>query len=197
MDPNLAELIRAVSTDAIKILGPAVIAGWFTFKATSAQHAAKLKELEKTHGFSARQSLFDYYKQQELKIAENQNKLSSGLTQILGFATALDADPDEETKRVIRSFTGLVTVYLATLPFDIGLIIRDLRKGGLSDSEEFERLKGYEQLASKVEVSEGLEDLQQLVYSLLEMYSFMGRCTLMLLKHEMDQLYKGYVESDA
>ena len=64
MDPVLANLIRDISFEGIKILGPAAIASIVAYKSASAQYKAKLAELTRQHEFNARQHLFDYYKQQ-------------------------------------------------------------------------------------------------------------------------------------
>ena len=56
MNPETVGLI----SDAIKILGPAGIAAYATYRASKIQIDIKLKELDKTHEFTARQSLFQY-----------------------------------------------------------------------------------------------------------------------------------------
>jgi hypothetical protein len=50
MDPASAELIKIVATDAIKILGPAIIAAVATYYATKAQYDAKLLEVDLLQG---------------------------------------------------------------------------------------------------------------------------------------------------
>ena len=54
MPSELLNLIQTVSLEAIKILGPAVIAAYATYRATAIQFESKLKELDKTNEFHAR-----------------------------------------------------------------------------------------------------------------------------------------------
>ena len=54
MSLELLNLIQIVSLEAIKISGPAVIAAYATYRATAIQFESKLKELDKTNEFHAR-----------------------------------------------------------------------------------------------------------------------------------------------
>lgn len=54
MPSELLNLIQSVSLEAIKISGPAVIAAYATYRATAIQFESKLKELDKTNEFHAR-----------------------------------------------------------------------------------------------------------------------------------------------
>ena len=54
MPSELLNLIQTVSTEAIKILGSAVIAAFATYRATAIQFESKLKELDKANEFHAR-----------------------------------------------------------------------------------------------------------------------------------------------
>ena len=54
MPSELLNLIQTVSLEAIKILGPAVIAAYVTYRATAIQFESKLKEHYKANEFHAR-----------------------------------------------------------------------------------------------------------------------------------------------
>ena len=54
MPSELLNLIQTDSIEAIKILGPAVIAAYATYRATAIQFESKLKELDKANEFHAR-----------------------------------------------------------------------------------------------------------------------------------------------
>ncbi len=54
MPSDLLNLIQTISLEAIKILGPAVIAAYATYRATTIQFESKLNELDKTNEFHAR-----------------------------------------------------------------------------------------------------------------------------------------------
>jgi len=54
MPSELLNLIQTVSLEAIKISVPAVIAAYATYRATAIQFESKLRELDKTNEFHAR-----------------------------------------------------------------------------------------------------------------------------------------------
>ena len=54
MPSELLNSIQTVSFEAIKILGPAVIAAYATYRATAIQFESKLKELDNANEFHAR-----------------------------------------------------------------------------------------------------------------------------------------------
>ena len=55
-------------SDAIKILGPALITGFVGYYAAKLQFVSKLKELDKTNEFRAREYYFNYYKDVQKEI---------------------------------------------------------------------------------------------------------------------------------
>jgi len=58
MPSELLNLIQTDSIEAIKILGPAVIAAYATCRATAIQFESKLEELDKANEFHARYRIF-------------------------------------------------------------------------------------------------------------------------------------------
>ena len=54
MPSELLNLIQFISLEAIKISGPAAIAAYATYRATAIQFESKLRELDKTNEFYAR-----------------------------------------------------------------------------------------------------------------------------------------------
>ena len=55
MDATTIEAIKPIVTDSIKILGPAIIAAYATYKATMGQLNIKIKDLDKKHEFGVRE----------------------------------------------------------------------------------------------------------------------------------------------
>jgi len=60
MDAATIELIKLIATDAIKIIGPAVIAAVATYKTAKSQFENKLVEIKHSNELEARKSLFDW-----------------------------------------------------------------------------------------------------------------------------------------
>lgn len=63
--------ILILLNDAIKILGPAFIVGWFAYKTGLRQLEIKLRELKVQNEFTARSRMFDYYKKRRDKIKDD------------------------------------------------------------------------------------------------------------------------------
>ena len=197
MDPNLIDLAKTVSLEAIKILGPAVVAAFTGYWAARLQFVSRLKELERSHEFNARQHLFDYYKNRQAKLEEGHKALSEGLGRVLGVSAAAQLHGESgDFSKIVSAFTGMVDVYLGIVPFDIDLTRRDMKAKGLDAMEEFQRLTEYRETSSKLKPAsgKGLEVIQANVYILLEIYSFLVRCNQLLLEQQIEGLFSKYMK---
>ncbi len=171
MDPVLAELIKAVLLDAVKIIGPALIASIATYKVTKIQYDLKLKELESSQSFKAREALLEHYKYQKGKINEGYNSLTSLFAQILGFAIE-NNDNKEEIDDLVSAGVGASDMYIGMAPFDIQIALRDMEANNLSDIAEYKKLASYEKKSKELKITRNIEELKDTIYLLIEVYSF-------------------------
>jgi len=181
MDPILAELIKAVLLDVVKIIGPALIASIATYKVTKIQYDLKLKELKSSQSFKAKETLLEH-------------SLTSSLAQILGFAFE-NNDNKEEIDDLVSAGVSASDMYISMAPFDIKITLRDMEASNLSDIAEYEKLISYEEKSKKLKITRNISELKDTIYLLIEVYSFLGRCNQIMLENQIQNLFQGYLKS--
>lgn len=198
MDPNLTDVIKTVSLEAIKILGPAVVAAFTGYWAARLQYVSKLKELARSHEFNARRELFEYYKNRQTKLEESHRVLNEGLGSIIGVSAAVDVHAESgDSSKVAEAFAGIADIYLHMAPFDIDLTRRDMKAKGLDNTEEFKKLTEYHEtsLGLKPSLGRGIEAIKDNAYILMEIDSFLVRCNQLLLGIQIEGLFSKYMKS--
>lgn len=194
MDPVLAELLTSIGLEAIKIIGPAAIAAFAAYKAASLQFKATLAQLREANEFSARQHLFDYYKERQKRLLESHNELTTSLGQVLGVNAALrEDDPDFSVQKMVDTFDSIARLYLGAAPFEISLTVRDMKAKGLDDLEEYFELSSTKQALEGLELGPDFDSKRNVVIALLGVYGQLERCNQLLLEKEMDSLFSKYV----
>lgn len=194
MDPVLADLIRTIALESIKVLGPAAVAAIATYKVANAQYRARLIEISQTNEFGARQNLFDYYKGRQAKLAEGQRELNEALGQLLGMMASADADSGSARHPLVDTYTGMVDMHIGLAHFDVDITRRDMKAKGLSDSEEYGRLEQYAKVVVELSLSTDAEIVKKNAFALLEVYGFLERCNQVLLEAQMEGLFNKYLK---
>jgi len=195
MDPTLAQLIGSVSIEAVKIVGPAVVAAVVAYKAASLQFKSTLLQLRETNQFAARQHLFDYYKERQKRFSEGYASLVESLGQALGFNAALsDDEPNAATKAIQDSFTSLAKLHLGAAPFEIKLVLRDMKAKSLDQIEEYVDLEEKSATLSELSMGSDFESMRAAVIAMIEVYAALERCNQLLLEREMDRLFSKYID---
>jgi hypothetical protein len=194
MDPVLADLLKSVLMEVTKVIGPAVVAALATYGVTRWQFLEKLREIERTQEFSARQNLFDYYKNRQLKLAEGYQQLSGAFGQLLGMATACEEQSTDKSNRLVESFAGIADIYVGIAPFDIDISCRDLAAKGLENTEEYAKLQEYRRIASAMSLTGTFGVVRGNILSLLEIYGFLERCNHLVLEKQMEALFSKYIK---
>ena len=194
MDPVLAELLNSIGLEAIKVVGPAAIAAFAAYKAASLQFKATLAQLREANEFSARQYLFDYYKERQKRLSESHNELTTSLGQVLGVNAAVpEGDLDFSIQKMIDTFDAIAHLYLGAAPFEISLTVRDMKAKGLDDLEEYVELESTKHTLGGLELEADFDSKRNVVISLLGVYGQLERCNQLLLEKEMDSLFSKYV----
>ncbi|MDZ7661397.1 hypothetical protein [Thiohalophilus sp.] len=197
MDAEVVRLIETVSLDAIKILGPAIIAAFATYKATKIQYEIKLQEITKGHEFKAREHLFDYYKERQAKLSMSHEELNRALSQLLGMSAASsDYDEGDSTSKIVDSFSGISGLYTELAPFEIEATLKDFESKGLSEAIEYIKLQSYTDRLRDLQEPINYYSIKDNVFLLLEVYSFLERCNQILLETQIERLFSEYVGSE-
>ena len=198
MDPLIADLIKTISLESIKILGPAVIAAYATYRATKTQYEIKLQELTKSHEFKARENLFDYYKNRQQKLSKSHEELNNTLGQILGMAATVDDEMESKSiDNLQSSYMSIAKLYAGLIPSEIDTTLADLEKKGLSNTPEYKKLAGFREIIKNIRENIGFEQLKENIFIMLEIYSFLERGNQLLLARQIEGVFSKYIDGAA
>ena len=196
MEPATIELIKVVATDAVKILGPAGIAAYATYQAAKAQFEIKLKELEKTHEFGAREHLFRFYKERQQKLSKDYERLSESLCHSLGYVAGYTENGERCTdSSMLKTFGETVEIFSKIAPIEIDVTARDMKRNDLSNSEDYSRLSNYKKKITALSTEKTFEALKKNIFLILELYHFLMMINQMLLQHQIDKVFVKYTEA--
>ena len=195
MDASTVELIETITTDAIKILGPAIIAAFATYKATQAQFEIKLRELEKAHEFGAREHLFKYYKDRQTQLSKDYEQLNHFLDNTLGFATGYVVGAGEEQSEFLSTLAEHVERYSKITPTEIDTTARDMEQNGMKETDDYRRLVAYIEPLQNLDKDKTLQALRKNIFAIANAYHFLQHCNQLLLQKQMIKVFTKYIET--
>jgi hypothetical protein len=194
MSAEVIALVQTVSMEAIKVLGPAIIAAYAAYRAAFVQFKLKLQELEQGHQFQARASLFAHLKDRLERIDQQVERLNADLAHMLGFATGYQvAQPLLGTSEVADLMAVTARSVERTAPLEIAALLSDMRVAGLASSDEFKALLARQQFKPTSADSSSFETLKVLVPELIETYNLLALCTRLLLRQQMELVFAPYL----
>jgi hypothetical protein len=194
MSTEVIALIQTVSMEAIKVLGPAIVAAYAAYRAAFVQFKLKLQELEQGHQFQARASLFSHLKDRLAHIDQQVEKLNADLAHMLGFASGYQvAEPSAGTSEVVDLMTRAARSVAKTAPLEITALLNDMRVAGLASSDEFKALLTRQQFQPTSSDPPSFAALKLLVPELIETYNLLALCTRLLLRQEMAHVFAPYL----
>jgi hypothetical protein len=194
MAPDVANLIQTVSLELVKIVGPAVVAAYAGYKGALIQVTLKLQELDKSHQYEARESIFSHLKERLAHIDEESHKWHEQVGRMLGFAAdqneADDHDPPSEFVRVMGAMVGS-TVKL--VPLEVATTLSDMRMLGLEFSDHFKALAEIERASIVESPPATYEQLKSATLILVETYNLLAACTRLLLQTQIEHVLAPYM----
>lgn len=193
MSPELISLI----SDAIKILGPAIITGFVGYKAGKIQLDVKLKELEKTHEFSARQDLFKVYVERGNEIRKEEQGFYNGLNEYLNILVGFNANKnsDEEISELVKNIIDTFNDKKRLVPHSINLIRQEMIKYGLSHLEEFKLLNSCENKLEEYTEETSIAGFSKNVTILMEVYSIIYHCHQLIMESQSEKIFNKYIKN--
>lgn len=189
MDPQLYKLTMDVISDAIKILGPAIITAIVGYKVGRSQLLLKIEEINKNNEFKAREKIFDFYKEKLVKVDQSIANLNEGLGQFAGMTLA-DFDDELNFSSFINKY---LVVYINGLPFQLNHINDALKKYSDEFSREYDRLPGYIKRSQEIKKPNDPESAHNTIVELLEIYEFVSHCFSLLIEKEALEIFKPYI----
>ena len=186
MDIESVKTITDGIVEVFKILGPAIITAIVMYKIGKKQLEVKLRELEKSHAYSASEKLFDYYQNREKELNESYNSINKDMGFLLGMTSALTTD-DALLNKIIKMYD----FYKKTLPYQIKLTLRDLKKYSLQTTEEFRKLESF---LDQKSFQDQKKNWGEKVFYLLEIYFYLQICNKMILEEISTNYMKIFVK---
>lgn len=94
---------------------------------------------------------------------------------------------------MIETFNSAMQLYIGTAPFEINLVLRDMKARKLDDIEEFTELESKKKHLMNPTTGNDFVALKATIFTLIDVYGVLERCNQLLLQREMDTLFSKYV----
>ena len=189
MSPELIQAIQNIGIEAIKILGPAIIAAVVAYKVAKTQTEAKLKEVDKRNEFDARKAVYDLLIQRKEKLSENIKGITENLAFLMGAASGADEDSDFDTTLIEFSNTNLRTAQRMSQ-----LTKEHFEKKQLRDKVEFGVVESCIEKVSAIQPATDFETLRENSLALLPIYEDLAYAHDSLIDWEMDEILAPFID---
>ncbi len=193
MAPEIISLVQTVSLDAIKILGPAIIAAYAAYRAGAIQLEVKLRELEKNHQFQARENIFTHLKDRIAHIEKEEAKLNLDLGRIMGEATSMFSEENSSSRDFVELMSMGIRSASRLVPFEINSILDEMRVSNLASSREFKLLLSRHDDQVHLTQPASFEQLRSSILVLMETYNILSLCARLLLQKQMERVFAPYL----
>lgn len=186
---------EAVLSDAIKIIGPAAIAAYVSYRVAKIQIDQKLKEISLSQEFNVRKIIFDMYVKKLDAIHNQSEELNKFLGHALGFLTGV-GDIGKE------SFANVTKTYIETLRYSsedakksLELTKAEMEKNKLIAEYSYSEIPMHLDNINRMIFEDDLESIRSNIFLLLSAYSCLKHCTEALVEKEKDTIFEKYLSS--
>ncbi|WP_020407413.1 hypothetical protein [Hahella ganghwensis] len=191
MDPEIYKMTMEVLSDAVKILGPAIITAVVGYKAGIRQMELKIDEINKGNEFKARDRIFEFHKEKLATCDKSIGSLNSALLEYAGMSLAVKGD-----ELSLSSFVGRhLTLHIQGLPFQLEHINCELLAYKDRLPKECEKMKGYMQKCVELKTPLSSDEIQETIMELIEIYSFASHCIRMMIEFEALEIFSPYTRN--
>jgi len=194
MSPELLAVIKDISLDAIKILGPAIITAIISYKWGKLQVTLKLKAMDKTHEFGAREHLFNYYKERSKSLLERQGQLNASLGKLIGIASGVTAVAKEEASEFLKTMGEMIRDLSRTDKMELYITKKDMKKNKLNEIPEFNEIDLYVKEVENLSQDNTLPALRKNITTLLEINTHLYYCQQLMLEKTGGEIFKKYLD---
>lgn len=194
MDPVTANLLETVSLEAIKILGPAIVAAYVGYKAASVQIKMKLEELRQSHRFQARQALFEELRTRIARADLEEEKANRELGEMIGMAAGFHHDDVDDVTSPVLTLWGETAVSLSrTVRMDVRATLRDMEACALTESDEYEALDAWrDRLLALPDFRHS--SVRKALLELREVFDLVSRGSREVLHKRLDAAFEPYLK---
>lgn len=191
MTPEAIQAIENFAIDALKILGPAIVAAVVAYKVAKAQFEATLKQTDKRNEFDARKAVYDFLIQRQEKLGENFKQMGENLGYVLGLTTGV-AEDDED----FLTFIDLSNLTLRTIRRECGVSKDQYEKKGLTDKPQYKIIEACTEKANALEAATTYDSLRYNSLELMPIYEDLHYALDALIDWEMEEILAPYIEHD-
>lgn len=172
-----------VISDAIKILGPALITGVVGYFSASIQFKTRLKELDKNNEFKAREHFYNFYKEQRISSGEGIKPTLNILYDILS------ATENDKLNKPLR-------IRLQSILTPRNMVLDTVKQGmkywKLTDSDQYKQLLKADEKAGRIDYMKEQITTDQ-IEALISFYTFADLCTDKVMNESMNLMFRKYL----
>jgi hypothetical protein len=191
MSPETLNLIKEISLDAIKILGPAIITGVLAFKVAKAQSDVKNIQIRSMHEFKAREYWFKHYLRLQEEKSKSIHDSYKALGQAIAMLRATEAIDDIGLK---TGLLDMIKLFSRVLPSEIRNCLGELDRLGLSDSQEYMEVGKCRGHLPEISDDASTSDLIEAISGLMQVdLAIEGAYSLMIDKQQ-HEVFKAYLK---
>jgi hypothetical protein len=189
MSPATIQLL----SDALKILGPAIIAALATYKGAQLYLKAKVSELASAGELRARENLFTYYKDRLEYLWAAAKDAGVGIGKLYAIIGTQGDEAEKAEPAALNELRGFVSVLSTLLMQEVGITRAELQQAQLEDSPQFRRLQELAAQPDHQEQPKTTKALLDRLAAIVETYSFLCHCTQVVLESRMKELWDPYL----
>ena len=183
---------------AIQILGPAIItgavgllSGFIGYLTARSQSQIKLKELDKSNEFRAREHLFNLYKERDARLEKIIRELNKTFGKLLVHIDALQGDNNQSE---LMSFTRLILIYSRPIINESQRLKRQLQDAGLIRHDLIEELETHATTIRSLGKDHNVQRIQDDFGFLIEISNDLSYYNQLLLEHSINSIFKKYTD---
>lgn len=191
MNTELIHALQNVGIEAIKILGPAIIAAYVAYKTGKSQMEAKLKEVDKRNEFEARKAIYDLLIQRKENISEGYRGILENIAFFMSAASGkeIDAEFDE-------TIIGLTNTYLRTAQRMTQLTKETFEKKELNSKEEYSIILNCIEKVKDIQPANDYKTLRKNSLELIPIYEDLTYVHDSLVDWKMEEILTPYLREN-
>ena len=194
MNPDLLKLIESVLLEAIKILGPAAIATYATYKATKTQFDLRIAEIEKNNEYKTRETLYLFYKEKQEKIEKGREEAANSLGKLFGHSVAVKEDAESDDRELF-GLHEISYLQIEMFPIELKSMKKQLEKLENKEFSEFDKFDHYLDKLKSAKNECTYENIKSNFLLILEIYSFLEEVNQLLLDSKIEKLFNKYIKN--
>lgn len=176
-----------ILSDAIKILGPAIITGIVGYMGARIQYKLKLEELKESHEFGAREHIFKVHTEKMKDLRESHRKVSEALGKITGMYVGVE---NESELRLLREGMQMLQSNMIS---ELRSLKKEMERHELVTSPEFAEIDSSADNIRNLRWDGPLTQLHENVNILMETLDHARYCRELLLEQRSGKILDKYL----